>query len=65
MQETLQSLKIASDQRHSTATLLKELGAIIDMIDGLPIDGDGSRRMPPGTLDRAREIAALAFSLPN
>lgn len=52
-------------QGRSLAGLLKELGSIIDLIDNLPIEDDGTRRLPSGTLDRARDIAAQAFALPN
>lgn len=40
--------------------LLKELTAICDRIDNLPINDDGTRILRPGMLDRAREIATIA-----
>jgi len=43
--------------------LVIEAGAIFDQIDDLPLNDDGTRELPPGMLDRAREIAAIAFSL--
>ena len=43
--------------------LLIEAGAIFDEIDDLPIDDDGTRELPPGTLDRAREIVLVATRL--
>jgi hypothetical protein len=65
MQTTLQTLKSDDGQGSSPVALLKELSTIVDMIDGLPIDDDGARRVLPGMLDRARAIAALAVALPN
>ncbi|WP_209044954.1 hypothetical protein [Rhizorhabdus histidinilytica] len=44
-------------------TLLIELAGIIDEIDALPINDEGARELPPGMLDRAREIAAVAQDL--
>lgn len=43
--------------------LLKEAGKILDEIDDLPMTDDGSRELPAGSLDRAREIAAIAARL--
>lgn len=43
--------------------LLKELAGIFDDIDDLPLNDDGIRELPPGMLDRAREIAAIAHGL--
>ncbi len=43
--------------------LVIEAGAIFDEIDSLPLNDDGTRELPPGMLDRAREIAAIAFGL--
>lgn len=43
--------------------LLIEAGEIFDEIDSLPLDDYGVRELPPGSLDRAREIAAIAMRL--
>lgn len=40
--------------------LLTELAGIVDLIDDLPLNDDGTRELPPGMLNRAREIAAAA-----
>lgn len=45
--------------------LLMELGRIVDLIDDLPLNDDGTRELPPGMLDRAREIAAIAHGMGN
>jgi hypothetical protein len=45
--------------------LLKDAGAVIDAIDDLPLNDDGSREIPPGTLDRARTLAAIIARLPS
>lgn len=43
--------------------LLKELAGIFDQINDLPLNDDGTRELPAGMLDRAREIAAIAFGI--
>lgn len=45
--------------------LLKDAGAVIDAIDDLPLNDDGTREIPPGTLDRARTLAAIIARLPS
>ena len=52
-------------QERSFATILAKLGAVLDAIDSLPIDDDGTRRLPPGMLDSVRQIVALGYTLPN
>lgn len=48
---------------HDLRALLIEAGAIFDDIDDLPMSDDGSRDLPVGMLDRAREIMRVATEL--
>jgi hypothetical protein len=52
-------------RERSFAAILTGLGDIIKAIDSLPIEDDGTRRVPPGLLDGVREIAALGSAIPN
>lgn len=52
-----------SCQGERLRTLLIELAGILDRIDDLPLNDQGTRDIPPGMLDRAREIAAIAHRI--
>lgn len=41
--------------------LLIESAEILDEIESLPVDDYGYRELPPGTLDRAREIVKIVL----
>ncbi|MFD1104713.1 hypothetical protein [Sphingobium olei] len=43
--------------------LFIESAEILDEIESLPVDDQGYRELPPGSLDRAREIVEIARQL--
>jgi len=43
--------------------IIKQLARELDRIESLPVDDEGNRIVPPGTLDKARKLVEKASTL--